>query len=403
MRAAGNGERSWPELTYEDLPWDGPVEASYGPGAAGEGWRTLTTYRAAVPPFIAEAGAALSADVLAASEAASAELVRFDAHLGDRVAAFAPVLLRSESASSSQIEHLTASARSIFTAELGATSNRNAIEIAANTSAMGAAIDLADNLTPDGIRRVHEVLMHGQDRHTPGLWRQQPVWIGTRSDSPRGATYVAPHHDRVPDLIDDLVTYMHRRDVPALAHVALSHAQFETIHPFTDGNGRTGRALAQSLLRARGTTRNVAVPVSAGLLSNIEGYHSALTAFRTGEPTEIVRAFTDAAQHAVWNARILVDEIDEITAGWRRKLKARSDSNAWPLLDIISRRPVVNAVTAAAELGVATPNAYPPLRALTEHGILVSKREYRQSGPFWRSPEILQSLDRFAERAGRRA
>ena len=343
-----------------------------------------------------------SPDVQDAAEGAARELARFDAELGARVAAFAPVLLRSEAASSSQIENLTASARAIFSAELGARRSRNAEEIASNTKAMQAAIDLARDPSAASIRRMHAVLMEHQPRHTPGEWRDEPVWIGTRTDAPLGASYVGPHHGHVPGLIDDLTDFCRDLTVPPLVSVAVAHAQFETIHPFSDGNGRTGRALAQSMLRHRGVTRNVAVPVSAGLLADVEGYHDALTAYRAGDVDPIVASFAAASLRAVRNARQLVADIDAIRESWDRRLTVRRHSGAWRLLDVLARRPVLDSATAAAELGVQQTNVYPPLRALVEAGIVKSKTEH-QLGPFWRSDEVLAAIDAFAERAGRRS
>lgn len=190
--------------------------------------------------------------------------------------------------------------------------------------------------------------------------------------------------------------------VPPLVSVAVAHAQFETIHPFSDGNGRTGRALAQSMLRHRGVTRNVAVPVSAGLLADVEGYHDALTAYRAGDVDPIVASFAAASLRAVRNARQLVDDIDAIRESWDQRLRVRRHSNAWRLLDVLARRPVLDSATAAAELGVQQTNVYPPLRALVEAGIVKSKTEH-QLGPFWRSDEVLAAIDAFAERAGRRS
>lgn len=392
---------SWPSIGYEEMEWNGAPRATYGP-AATRNLATNRTYEAALPALIGGLDPNVTAETLAEAEAAAVSLTRFDAELGSGVAAFAPVLLRSEAASSSQIENLTASARAILTAELGGKVGSNAMLIAANTHAMNAAINLADDLSPDAIRSFHAVLMESQPRHTPGEWRQEPVWIGTNSDSPVGATYIGPAKDRIPELIEDLVEFSLRDDIPALVQVAVAHAQFETIHPFTDGNGRTGRALAQSLLRRRGVTRNVAVPVSAGLLSNIDGYHAALTAYRAGDIAPIVLSFARAAEKAVVNARHLVDDIDAIRDSWTSRVKARKSSGVWQLLDVVARKPVLNATVAAQELGVAVPNAYPPLRALVEQGILQSKAEH-QLGPFWRSDEILGAIDAFAERAGRRS
>ncbi|TQO20658.1 Fic family protein [Rhodoglobus vestalii] len=393
-------DESWPALGYESQTWTGIPQAFLGPEA--EMWMARPQeYNSAVPPHIASLTPGLDPETVQKSNAATIELSRFDAGLGDRMANFGPVLLRSEAASSSQIENLTASARQILTAELGATTNRNAMLIAANTTALRAAIALADEPTGESMLHMHAALMEHQPQHTPGQWRTEPVWIGTNARTPIGATFIAPHEDRIPALIADLAEFGARHDVPALTQVAIAHAQFETIHPFSDGNGRTGRAYAQALLRKRGVTRNVAVPVSAGLLAHVGEYHDALTAYRDGDPNPIVNQFADASFVAIANSRRMLDEIDMVTADWRTAIKVRSDSKVWALLDVIQRRPVINATTAAAELGIQQPNVYPLLHTLTEQGILKSKNEHH-AGQFWRSDEILKTLDTFAERAGRR-
>lgn len=388
----------WPALEWEDQTW----RSTAAWGIRADRVATGERYQSAVPPHIAGLVPNAERDATEVANEAAQELARFDAELGVRVGSFAPVLLRSEAASSSRIENLTASARAIFSAELGAKPGRNAELIAANTRAMQAAIDLSDRVGPNSIAQMHAVLLEGQNRHTPGEWRDEPVWIGTHSDSPVGAEFVGPHHDRIPSLIDDVVAFSRRIDIPPLVSIAVAHAQFETIHPFTDGNGRTGRAFAQSLLRFRGITRNVAVPVSAGLLADVDGYHRALTAYRAGDINPIVRAFADASLRAVGNSRMLIADIDEIRASWDGRLKVRRDSNAWKLLDILTRRPVLDSLTAARELGVQQPNVYPPMSALVDAGIVKSKAEHRL-GPFWQSDEVLDAIDRFAKRAGRRS
>lgn len=390
----------WPTIGRERLLWTGVPRAAYGPGGA-EVTSPVEPYYASLPAQIAALTPEPRSDVRAMAEDALIELSRFDAELGDRVAAFGPVLLRSEAASSSQIEQLTASARQILTAELGVRASRNADQITANTRAMQAAIDLSDDVTPDAVRAMHEVLMKGQDRHTPGRWRTDPVWIGTGNESPAHAEFVGPDARHIPALMDDLSWFARRGDIQPLVLVAVAHAQFETIHPFSDGNGRTGRAFAQSLLRHHGVTRNVAVPVSAGLLAHVEAYHEALTAYRAGDVDPIVRQFADATVKAIANARQLLTEMDDIRDSWNGRVKARSHSAVWPLLDALLRRPVVTAAAAAEESGVHRQNIYDALGKLTDAGILIRKNEH-QSGPVWRSDEILGAIDAFAERAGRR-
>lgn len=353
-------------------------------------------------PAVATLTPALDVETLELARSATIALTRFDAELGGSIEAFAPLLLRTEAASSSRIEMLTASARSILTAEAGARSGRNAEAIVANTIAMTAALELSSDIGAASMLRMHAVLMQGLERHRPGRWRKEPVWIGTRSDSPIGADYVAPPWDEVPRLIDDLVVFCRRDDLDPLVQVAIAHAQFESIHPFTDGNGRTGRALAQSMLRRSGVTRAVAVPVSAGLLADVAGYHAALDSYRSGEVAPIVRSFALASARAIENARQLIDEIGQTRLAWEDRLIARRSSNAWRLLDVFARRPVLSAAHAARELGVQAPNVYPPLRLLESAGIVQAKNE-PGAGPLWRSDEILHALDRFADRAGRRS
>ncbi|MCJ1714610.1 Fic family protein [Curtobacterium sp. VKM Ac-2922] len=358
-------------------------------------------YAAAVPPMIAHLPLTLGDEVAGLVDEASSALVRFDSELGGEIAPFSSLLLRSEAAASSQIEHLTASARQVFTAELGAPGKRNAGEIVSNTRAMRTAIELSDQLTPDTVLAMHRVLMEGDAHHEAGAFRSEAVWIGQNGRSPVGADFVAPTSARVPDLVADVMAFARRLDLPRLAQVAIVHAQFETIHPFTDGNGRTGRALLQAMLRSNELTRNVTVPVSAGLLTDTDGYIAGLTAYRAGDVRPVIRQVAEAAFVAAANARQLVADIQEIRRGWRERVSARRDSGVWHALDVVARQPVLNAAVLAAGMGVEPRNAYPHIQRLVEAGVLVSKNEYRH-GILYRNDEVLTALDAFAARAGRR-
>ena len=383
-------------IAYEDVRWE-PKGRRYAGGAPPK----YGTYHPAVPARIADLVLDLPSSVLADAEAAGREIARFDAELGGEIAPFAALLLRSESAASSQIENLTASARAIGEAELpGAKAKRNAAMVVANTAAMHTAVALSDTVDADAIRAMHRALMVNEPRPTPGEFRTEPVWIGGGS-TPIGATFVGPRHELIAGAIGDLIAFAHRIDVPALPQIAVAHAQFETIHPFTDGNGRTGRALVQAMLRSKGLTRQVTVPVSAGLLADTSGYFAALTNFRDGDAASIVERFSRAAVLAIANGRQLVTDIRDIRTAWNGVIAARSDSAVWKVADLLTRRPVVNAVLLAQELGIESTNAHRYLNPLTESGILIET----SNGPrnrVWRSPEVLAAIDAFAERAGRR-
>jgi Fic family protein len=384
-------------VKYETLPWEGSPAAAYVRAAQQQG-----SYKAAISADIADLTVNLPSDVLADAEDASREVTRFDAELGAEIAPFSSVLLRTESAASSNIENLTASARAIAEAELpGAKTTANAKLIVANTAAMIAAINLADNVDAAAILAMHKALMQDVDPKSAGRWREEQVWIGGGTHGPRGAMFVPPHHRRVLAAIDDLLRFTQRDDIPALPQIALAHAQFETIHPFTDGNGRTGRALIQAMLRRKGLTRNVTVPVSAGLLTDTDSYFAALTTYREGDPAPIVRRVSEAAVAAVFNGRELVGEFHAMRAEWNDKITARSDSAVWQIADLLLRRPVINTALLTDELGIESKHARRYLEPLSEAGIIIET----SSGPrsrVWRSPEVIAALDAFADRARRR-
>lgn len=382
-------------ISYETLRWE-PQQAR----PAGRG-RAFGTYHPAVPAAVAGLTLDLPAAVLAEAEAASREITRFDAALGGEVAPFAAVLLRSESAASSQIENLTASARAIAEAELpGVQAKRNAEMIVANAAAMQTAFALSDTVDAAAILAMHGALMAAQPRHTPGEFRTEPVWIGGGS-TPVGATFVGPRHQLIPAAIADLIEFAERTDIPALPQIAVAHAQFETIHPFTDGNGRTGRALIQAMLRNKALTRQLTVPVSAGLLADTGAYFDALTGYRTGDPAPIVECFSRASSRAIDNGRLLVTDLRDIRRRWNDEITARSDSAVWKVADLLTRRPVVNAALLAAELGIDSTNAHRYLAPLTESGILIETTN-KARNRIWCAPEVLAALDAFAERAERR-
>lgn len=390
-------EAVWPALAYEKRLWT--PTATYYP-VQGRASRPAH-YRSAVPPLIAKQRVSLGEQAASAAELATQELSRLDVELGSSLVNFAPILLRSEAASSSQIEQLTASARSIFSAEVGIKTGPNAQLIVSNARVLQTSVEFADPLSVPQLADMHGTLMSHQTIHPSGEFREEAVWIGTRSDTPVGAEFVAPHYTLIRSLLNDLVKFAQRTDVPPLVSTAISHAQFETIHPFTDGNGRVGRAMAQAMLKQRGILRNVFVPVSAGLLADVDGYHSALTAYRQGNPDRIVQVFADASIRAVANTRQLKGELDELREVWNSQLRIRRDSHAWRLLDVLMAQPVLNAAMAAEALGIKVPNVYPALNSLIKAGVLMKKNEYRV-GTFWWAPSILSAVDRFAERAGRR-
>ena len=199
----------------------------------------------------------------------------------------------------------------------------------------------------------------------------------------------------------DLVQFCARTDVPVLAHAALAHAQFETIHPFPDGNGRTGRALFHSMLRRGGLTRNVTVPVSAGLLSDTERYFHALGRYRQGDADAIVLAFADAVFAGINNGRTLVAELQEVSAHWESVVPSRRGSAGASLRTFLLQQPVVTVQMLADELGVSLVSASTAIGRYVDAGVLVQTNNFKRNR-IWHSPDVLAALDRFGARARRR-
>lgn len=386
----------WPRVETETLPWS-PTPGTYPRRAAKKMPRE---YEAAVVPKIANQQLRLSEETRALVEQATVAAVRFDTTDAHRVVPFTPLLLRSESAASSRIEQLTSLARKVLEAEVTGRGRGNAALIAANTRQMEAAVERA-RASVDGIVEMHRILLTDSAPEIAGVLRNAQVWIGGSDYSPAGAMFVPPHQRHLGKLMEDLGEFMARDDLPALAQAAIAHAQFETIHPFADGNGRTGRALVHVVLRERSLTTSSALPLSAGLLTDTAGYFAALDAYRGGDVDRIVQLFAraaiDAAERGSWLAGELVAVRDE----WNEQLTARADALAWRVLDLLLQQPVLTTAAVSAEFGVSAETARNALDRLEADGLVISAQlDKRQRG--WRSPDVLALLDEFAEASGRR-
>ncbi|MDI3331559.1 MAG: Fic family protein [Micrococcus sp.] len=398
-------------IGWEDRPWHSDMPPA---GAMSRRARLASRgpYRAAVAAEIAELPVGLSAETGAAAEDALVEISRFDAELDQglpgaepntrlELAPLAAVLLRTESASSSQIENVTAGAKALALATLHEKTGPNATQVVANVEAMQRALDLSDELSRDSILSVHAALMAGQHHAQPGQFRSGQVWIGSHAPTPHLASFVPPHADRVEQAIADLLAFGERTDVPVLAHVAITHAQFETIHPFADGNGRTGRALVHTMLRRAGATRRLTVPVSAGLLADTGAYFDALTAYREGDLDPIVARFSDAAFAGVSNGRTLAADLRAILGRWSAALTARRHAAVWRILPLLIGQPAITVRFVQERAAVSQPAAQHAIDQLLDAGVVTPATTGRRNR-VWVAEEVVSALDDFAARARRR-
>lgn len=396
-----------PALDYEDHTWSAESDgmSSRAKIAAASG-----PYRSAVVPEIGKYEPRLPADLAADAEEATAALSRFDSYarsvLGVESPTLGPmsaILLRTESTSSSQIENLTVGARQLALAEIDQSSSGNARLVVANVRAMEAALELAHRLDERAVLTMHAELLHAEPgwSRRAGHYRDGLVWVGTSSITPRGASYVAPQPAQVPAAMADLMRFICREDLPVLVQAAIAHAQFETIHPFDDGNGRTGRAIVHALLRAKGVLRSTTAPVSAGLLKDTEGYVDALTTYRAGDGRPIVERFAAAARFAASSGAQLVDDLAAQVDDARGRLTGlRPQAVGWRVVPHLVAHPVVNAKLLTTTLGLNDMAAQRALAQLCDAGVL-TERTGKERNRIWQHAGIIEVLDVYAQQLRR--
>ncbi|HZM38486.1 MAG TPA: Fic family protein [Acidimicrobiales bacterium] len=307
-------------------------------------------------------------------------------------------LLRAESVASSRIEGLAAGPRRLIGAELALAEgqdagDRVAVEVLGNITAMRTAVDTASTAATfdlDDLLDVHRTLMRrSPSPQVGGQVRSEQNWIGGTSYTPCQATFVPPPPDRVPGLLDDLLVYVNGDDHSPLVQAALAHAQFETIHPFADGNGRTGRALIHVVLRRRGLAPAFVPPISLALATAAEAYIAGLTDFRAlGEPddprravgaSEWLRLFAAATRRACADAESYAEKIDALSTRWRHQLgRVRADSGIDRLLRVLPGAPVVSVDSASALIGRSKARTTDAVNALAAAGILRQRNLGRQ-------------------------
>ncbi len=383
-----------PELV--DCHWEG---TGYGPRRDRRPFR----FQAFVPDPIAdwdERLAGRTADAVARATAALTELNAPEAE-HDLEALVTP-LLRAEALGSSFIEGLRASNKGLALAAYEpVAAGGTARAVLGNVRAMERAIALGSEdrrrLRLPDLLDIHHVLLEGTlEERDAGVVRNEQNWIGGRGLSPADAVFVPPPAGRVPALLDDLVSFVNLDDLPAVAQAAIAHAQFETIHPFGDGNGRAGRCLIHVLLRRRGVTPRVLPPISVVLAKDARRYIGGLTDFRDGRVDDWIGGFADAITTAAGAAHGISIQIDDLLAELiERAGSPRTDSVARKIVLGLPSQPIVSADSAATRYGVTPTAARAALNRLEASDVLVPARVGRRRDREWMSDELFQLLDRF--------
>jgi Fic family protein len=390
----------WPEHRTEVRPW----QQAHRGGTRED--RMLRDVAVSLPPLIADQGLILDGVVAAELEAAMRRITALDATHEATPQALGLQLLRTESVASSKIESVEASIDDYARALHGVRANPSAVSMAAATTALDTMIQNVSPgrpLTLDDIATAHAILMAHEPSEADyaGRLRDMQNWIGGSDHSPRAALYVPPPPDTVPGYMADLLAFANRDDLPTLAQAAIAHAQFESIHPFTDGNGRIGRALINTIFRRRGATTHIVVPLASALVAHRERYFSLLDAYRHGHVKPLVSSFATACATAAAESSATAARLAQIPAEWRDLAgPVRAGSAAAELLTLLPTRPILSAEEACARMKAPRSSVFAALTRLHEAGILRPLTD-RKRDQVWGAAAILDELDDLSLRIAR--
>jgi Fic family protein len=383
--------------------------------------RRTCEYSSYVPDSLVELALRLDGDVaadVADAEAAIAALNESVAALPD-TEALARLLLRTESVASSRIEGLAVGPRRLVRAEAAvnskvATGDVTAREVLGSIRAMVAAIDVAssgDDVTVDTVCGIHRTLLEGTPLEVrAGCIREVQNWIGGSVYNPCSAEFVPPPPELVAGLLADLAAFCNQDSLPAVVQAALAHAQFETIHPFIDGNGRTGRALIHLILRRRGIATRIVPPVSLVLAASAQDYVGGLTTYRYRGPATGTAAhealntwiaiFAGACARSAAQASDFECRARELEAGWRDRIgRVREGSSVDLLLRLLPGSPVVTVASAARMLERSVEAANNAIGRLQEAGVLRQVNVGRRNRAF-EAPEVIDAFTELERRLG---
>lgn len=226
------------------------------------------------------------------------------------------------------------------------------------------------------LKQTHAILMRGVrgEHKQPGEFRTSQNWIG--GSSLTDAAFIPPHHENIPDLMSDLEKFWHNEEinVPHLVRAAISHYQFETIHPFLDGNGRIGRLLITLYLISHGMLAKPSLYLSDFFERNRASYYDALMQVRAGNDLiHWIRFFLNGVAQTATKGRDVFRQILALRTEVEQavlKLGKRAHS-ARLALNLFYRKPIINATDMEEALSITTPTANALIKALVELGILV--------------------------------
>ncbi len=366
-------------------------------------FRRACHYESFTPDELSAFDEPFSADLVGVVSDAETAVHRLNARARPALAPLARLLLRTESIASSKVEGMQVDARDLARAEARLESGRkagsSASEILANIDAMELAIDHATGsnaVTLDDLVSIHAALMAtAPNARIAGVVRTEQNWIGGNNYNPCGASFVGPPPEEVPRLLEDLCHAMNDDGLPPVIQAGLVHAQFEVIHPFLDGNGRTGRALIHVVLRRRGLTPMYVPPISVVLAGDKGSYIAGLDAYARGDVDDWLTTFAAATAQSAGLASSYLARVEALQDQWRAMLRAtanpRADSVAWALVEVMPAHPMISVPVAVAATGRTKAVVNEALLQLESAGA-VTRASHGQRNRTWEATGLLDLL-----------
>lgn len=356
-----------------------------------------TGYRAFIPaPLPPQPPVELTGDLPGLLSAADRALGRLDGSVLTlpNPDLFVFMYVRKEAVLSSQIEGTQSSLQDLLAAEAQLFDEhmpRDVDEVVNYVRSMSHGLARLPDLPVSVrlIREIHAELMHGVrgGRLQPGELRSSQNWIGPAGCTLNTATFVPPPHHEVPQALGDLEKFLHTEDtLPPLVKIALAHVQFETIHPFLDGNGRVGRLLITFLLTERGVLHKPVLYLSHFFKQHRQAYYEHLQAVRDRGAWEawltfFLRGVIEVAGEAAETARRILKLREQHRSAITEHL-GRAAGNGHKVLESLFDRPIVTVNDVQTLIGTTYPAANSLVSRLVKLGVLGEMTGYARNRRF---------------------
>lgn len=340
------------------------------------------TYKSFVPnPLPPSPPIELTEDIIALLVKANSQLAVLEsvATRIPNVDLFVSMYVRKEALMSSQIEGTQATLEDVLDPMLDANTNRNVADVVNYIKATEFAINRLQALPLCNrlIKETHAVLMEGVrgQEKSPGEFRYSQNWIGGQGSTLKNARYIPPSPDDMLDAMSDLEKYINADDdLDALIRAALIHYQFETIHPFLDGNGRVGRLLITLFLMEKRVLSTPALYISYFLKKNRVEYYDRMTEVRTkGNYEQWVKFFLQAIMESAEDATATIDELialHDANVSVISKL-GRAAKNVMLVFNYLESNPIIEIRKTSEALGITFNTTSSAVNRLVDADILV--------------------------------